>query len=81
MAKLTPEKSQLRIARAERALGNKRDVKLVNNKVFILNGNDPKNPQSFDMGIKAWGHVDALVNFGGYYKYSVANFKNLHLAR
>lgn len=81
MSKLSPEQSMKKVIAAEKMLGNKRDVKLVNNKVFILNGKDTKVPLANDMGIKAWGHLDCLVNFGGYRKYFVSDFKNLHLAR
>jgi len=81
MARLNAEDSSAKILQAEKSLGNKRDVKLVNRKIFILNGEDAKNPLSNDMGIASWGKVDALVNFGGYKKYSVNNFKDLHIAR
>ena len=81
MPKFNKEESLLRIGQAERALGKKRDVKLVNNRIFVLNGKDPKQPKAHDLGIKSWGHIDCLTNFGGYYSFFVNNFKDIHLAR
>lgn len=79
MSRLSADESSRRILAAERGLANKKDIKLVNNKIFILNGKDTNLAN--DVGIKGWGQVDCLTNYGGYYKYSVANFKELHLAK
>lgn len=78
MAKLNKEDSFEKILMAEKSLGNRRDVKLYNNRVYILNGKDKKAPRQNDLGIKAWGMVDALINFGGYNKIVVDNFKDIH---